>query len=83
MIDTVISCEEIIFLLLDQTNRVYLLYLDVMELIKYSTQRGTDTVHSSTLLIIFYIVSTYITTKVAINISTSAFPAFYVSLIYD
>ena len=64
MIDTVISCEEIIFLLLDQTNRVYLLYLDVMELIKYSTQRGTDTVHSSTLLIIFYIVSTYITTKV-------------------
>ena len=26
MIDTVISCEEIIFLLLDQTNRVYLLY---------------------------------------------------------
>ena len=64
MIDTVISCEEIIFLLLDQTNRVYLLYLDVMELIKYSTQRGTDTVHSSTLLIIFYIVSTYMTTKV-------------------
>lgn len=35
-----------------------------MELIKYSTQRGTDTVHSSTLLIIFYIVLTYITTEV-------------------